>query len=232
MKQQLGDWNALLGDEFCQPYFKEIEKKIENAYATQTVYPNRENIFRALLLTPYSQVKVCILGQDPYHSVGQLTDNQGNLQPIAQGLAFSVPVGEKIPPSLRNIYAEIQSELGKTAPLHGNLEHWAKQGVLLLNTALTVQANMAGSHRCFGWSTFTNQIIATINQKQTPVVFLLWGKDAQDKKQLITNPNHLILQAPHPSPLSAYRGFFGCGHFAKTNEFLVANDLTPIDWFE
>ena len=183
------------------------------------VYPPSEDIFNAMHLTPLSNVKCVILGQDPYHEPGQ-----------AHGLCFSVKPDIKIPPSLENIYKELHDDIGFEIPNHGYLEEWAKQGVLLLNTVLTVQAHRAFSHRGKGWEQFTDAIIRTVNEVDRPVVFLLWGKPAQEKKALLNNPKHLILEAPHPSPLSAYRGFFGCRHFSKANEFLMQNGETPIDW--
>ena len=232
MYEKLGDWSVLLQDEFKSSEFQNTVSLVQKAYATHTVYPPKGMVFKAFWLTPYSSVRVCILGQDPYHKLGTLRDKQGNLQGVAHGLAFSVPTGEQVPASLQNIYQEIQSELGGAIPKSGNLENWAKQGVLLLNTTLTVQAGMAGSHRAFGWDKFTDKVIALLNQKQDPVVFMLWGKDAISKKALLTNPNHLVLTSPHPSPLSAYSGFFGFGHFAACNVFLKRHYGQGIQWFE
>lgn len=185
----------------------------------EEVYPPKESIFSAFQATPLEQVKVVLLGQDPYHGEGQ-----------ANGLAFSVSRGVKLPPSLRNIYKELQEDCGISMPEHGDLTSWAKQGVLLLNTSLTVEMGKAGSHRNLGWEEVTDSAISLVNQKENPVVFILWGNHAHAKQSLITNPLHLILTSAHPSPLSAYRGFFGCKHFSKTNEFLKNNGETPIQW--
>ena len=205
--------------ESSKPYYSELMKFVDAEYAAGEVFPPREKIFRSLELTPIDSVKCVILGQDPYHDVGQ-----------AHGLAFSVNPGVKIPPSLANIYKELQDELGTYIPDNGFLEKWAKQGVLLLNTVLTVRAHEANSHKGKGWEKFTDSVISEVNKLDTPVVFMLWGKPAQSKKKLLTNPKHLVLETVHPSPLSVYRGFWGCGHFAKCNEFLKANGEAPIDW--
>jgi uracil-DNA glycosylase len=183
------------------------------------IFPPADDIFNAFAFTPLAEVKVVILGQDPYHGDGQ-----------AHGLCFSVKPEVEIPPSLVNIYKELHDDLGCYIPNHGYLEKWAKQGVMLLNTVLTVRAHQANSHRGIGWEEFTDAAIRILDEQDRPMVFLLWGRPAQMKKSMLHNPKHLILEAPHPSPLSAYRGFFGCRHFSKTNEYLVANGLTPIDW--
>lgn len=213
------DWNRLLQDELQKPYMLSLYDYIEHEYQTQTVYPKKENLFNALQETPYEQVKVVILGQDPYHQPNQ-----------SHGLCFSVKEGVKLPPSLKNIYKEIERSLGVTPNPSGDLTRWAKQGVLLLNTILTVRDSSPLSHKGKGWEQFTNRIITLLNESKRPIVFLLWGNDAKAKAGLITNPNHLILTAVHPSPLSVNRGFFGCNHFALANEFLVKNHIPPIDW--
>ena len=213
------DWAEKISVEYKKPYYRELFNFVKEEYSKTVVYPPSEDIFNAMHLTPLSKVKCVILGQDPYHEPGQ-----------AHGLCFSVKPDIKIPPSLENIYKELHDDIGFTVPNHGYLEEWAKQGVLLLNTVLTVRAHKAFSHRGKGWEQFTDAIIRTVNEVDRPVVFLLWGKPAQEKKDLLNNPKHLILEAPHPSPLSAYRGFFGCKHFSKANEFLVQNGETPIDW--
>jgi uracil-DNA glycosylase len=205
--------------ESTKPYYSDLMKFVDAEYAAGEVFPPREKIFRSLELTPIDSVKCVILGQDPYHDVGQ-----------AHGLAFSVNPGVKIPPSLANIYKELQDELGTYIPDNGFLEKWAKQGVLLLNTVLTVRAHEANSHKGKGWEKFTDAVISEVNKLDTPVVYMLWGKPAQSKKKLLDNPKHLVLETVHPSPLSVYRGFWGCGHFAKCNEFLEANGMTTIDW--
>lgn len=213
---QLGNsWDRLLADQFAAPYYKELREFLKGQYRDYKVYPSMYDIFNALKHTPYEQVRVVILGQDPYHQPGQ-----------AHGLCFSVKKGVQPPPSLKNIYKELQAELGIEPPDHGDLTSWAKQGVLLLNTVLTVRDSEPTSHRGKGWEQFTDHIIDLLNQRQEPMVFLLWGSHARAKKERITNPAHLVLEAPHPSPLSAHSGFFGCGHFKKTNEFLKQ----PIDW--
>lgn len=220
MKQTLGnDWDELLSDEFAKPYFQNLKEFLQEEYASQIIYPERAKIFQALKLTSYAATKVVILGQDPYHGEGQ-----------AHGLAFSVQEGMVVPPSLRNIFKELARDVGKTIPDSGSLKSWAKQGVLLLNNTLTVRAGQAGSHRGKGWEEFTAAIINRLNSKKTPLVFLLWGKEAQKQGALLTNTKHLILCTTHPSPLSAYRGFLGSAHFSRTNEFLKEQKLTPIDW--
>ena len=212
------NWANLLKDEFQKPYFKELQAFLDKEYSTHTVYPAMENIFNALNAVKYEDVKVVIIGQDPYHEPGQ-----------AQGMAFSVPDGIEIPPSLVNIYKEIENDLGIKCEKSGNLMRWAKQGVLLLNTSLTVRRSQANSHRGHGWEIFTNEIIKLLSNRPDPMVFMLWGSNAQSFASEI-GKQHLVLKAPHPSPLSAYRGFFGCKHFSKANTFLVAHGKTPIDW--
>ena len=213
------DWDALLTEEFEKPYYLQLRKFLVQQYRTVTVYPAAQDIFNALRATAYRDVKVVILGQDPYHEPHQ-----------AHGMCFSVQPGTPPPPSLQNIFREISQETGLTFPPdYGYLMHWAEQGVLLLNTVLTVQAHRANSHKGKGWEILTDRIIALLNEKDSPVVFLLWGANARSKKALITNPKHLVLESVHPSPLSADQGFFGCGHFTKTNEFL-SRFTTPIDW--
>ncbi len=214
------DWLPAIQEEFKKPYYKELFQFVKDEYSRTVIYPPSEDIFNALHLTPLGEVKVLILGQDPYHNENQ-----------AHGLSFSVPLSQKeIPPSLQNIYQELHDDLGCEIPNNGYLEKWAKQGVLLLNTVLTVRAHQANSHKGRGWEQFTDAIIQAVNAQDRPVVYLLWGKPAQSKIPMLTNPKHLILQAPHPSPLSAYRGFFGCKHFSRANEFLKANGESPIDW--
>ena len=207
-------------DEFKKPYYLELRKKLIYEYRTQQIFPGMYDIFNALKYTSYSDIKAVIIGQDPYHGVGQ-----------AHGLSFSVKKGVAPPPSLVNIFKEIKSDLGiDNMGKHGELTEWAKNGVLLLNSVLTVRANQARSHRNLGWEEFTDNVIRLINLREKPVVFMLWGADAKAKEKLITNPNHLILKAAHPSPLSAFNGFFGCRHFSKANEFLRANGIEEIDW--
>lgn len=213
------DWLEPLRPEFSKPYYKELYAKVKEEYAKHLVFPPSNEIFSAFELTPLADVKVVILGQDPYHNVGQ-----------AHGLCFSVKPDVAIPPSLVNIYKELESDLGCYVPNNGYLVKWAKQGVLLLNTVLTVQAHRANSHRGIGWEEFTNAAISVLNEQDRPIVYILWGAPAQTKKKMLSNPKHLILEAPHPSPLSAYRGFFGSKPFSKTNAFLEANGLVPIDW--
>lgn len=213
------DWLEYLKSEFGKDYYKELYTKVKEEYSATRIFPDSGDVFNAFHLTPLSDVKVVILGQDPYHNVGQ-----------AHGLCFSVKPGVDIPPSLVNIYKELQSDLGLQIPNNGYLVKWAQQGVLMLNTVLTVRAHQANSHRGIGWEQFTDAVIRILDEQDKPIVFLLWGSPAQKKKMMLHNPKHLILEAPHPSPLSAYRGFFGCKHFSKTNEFLTANGCTPIDW--
>ena len=213
------DWLPVLKPEFSKPYYRELYRTVNREYGSGPVYPPGQEIFTAFDLTPLSEVKAVILGQDPYHEPGQ-----------AHGLSFSVKPGIGIPPSLCNIYKELQAEYGCYIPDNGYLVPWAKQGVLLLNTLLTVRAHAAFSHRGIGWEQFTDAAIAAVNQVDRPVVFMLWGRPAGEKAAMLDNPKHLVLKSPHPSPLSASRGFFGCGHFRKCNEFLEANGVSPIDW--
>ena len=212
-------WQEALKEEFQKDYYHELMAKVSEAYENNQVFPPANEVFNALNLTPLSQVKAVIIGQDPYHDVGQ-----------AHGLCFSVKPGVKVPPSLVNIYKELHDDLGCSIPEDGYLVKWATQGVLMLNTVLTVNAHVANSHKGYGWEKFTDAIISKVNEEDRPIVFLLWGAPAQKKKKLLNNPKHLILEAPHPSPLSVYRGFWGCKHFSKTNEFLVENGIEPIDW--
>ncbi len=213
------DWDEILKDEFKKPYYKLLRQFLKEEYKSRTIYPKMEDIFNALKLTPFEKVKAVIIGQDPYHGENQ-----------AHGLCFSVKKGTSLPPSLQNIYKEMESDLGIKTPQHGELTSLARQGVLMLNTVLTVREGAAASHRGQGWENLTDRIIAELNNKTTPVVFILWGKPASDKARVITNPIHLKLYAPHPSPLSAYRGFFGSKPFSKTNDFLVRNGIEPINW--
>ena len=213
------DWLTVLGPEFKKPYYKCLYEKVNEEYRTRTVYPPGPELFKAFDLTPLSEVKVVILGQDPYHEPGQ-----------AEGLCFSVKQGIEQPPSLVNIYRELHNELGCYIPKSGSLVPWAKQGVLLLNTLLTVRAHQAFSHKGIGWEQFTDAAIRAVNEVDRPVVFMLWGRPAGEKAALLDNPKHLVLKCAHPSPLSASRGFFGCGHFVACNEFLAANGITPINW--
>ena len=213
------DWQQPLEVEFKKPYYKDLYKKVLEEYRSRQIFPNPDDIFNAFHLTPLKDVKVVILGQDPYHNDGQ-----------AHGLCFSVKPDVEVPPSLVNIYKELQDDLGCRIPNNGYLVKWAKQGVLMLNTVLTVRAHQANSHRGSGWEQFTDAVIRAVDAQDRPIVFLLWGRPAQMKKSMLHNPKHLILEAPHPSPLSAYRGFFGCKHFSQTNAFLEKNGLAPIDW--
>ena len=213
------DWLEPLKPEFRKPYYAELFKFVQSEYATRKIFPPADDIFNAFHLTPLHEVKVVILGQDPYHNDGQ-----------AHGLCFSVKPDVEVPPSLVNIYQELHDDLGCYIPNNGYLVKWAKQGVLMLNTVLTVRAHQANSHRGMGWEQFTDAAIRILNEQDRPIVFILWGSPAQKKAQMLDNPKHLILKAPHPSPLSAYRGFFGSRPFSKTNEFLVKNGLAPIDW--
>lgn len=217
---QIGnEWDALLADQFTQEYYLKLRQFLKQEYKTRRIYPNMYDIFNSLRYTSYSAVKVVILGQDPYHGAGQ-----------AHGLCFSVKKGVAPPPSLQNIYKELQSDLGITPPTHGELTDWAKQGVLLLNTVLTVREGAPNSHRGMGWELFTDRVIELLNAREKPMVFLLWGGNAKAKGKLLTNPNHLVLTAAHPSPLSAYHGFFGCRHFSKANAFLAQHGQQPVDW--
>jgi len=212
-------WKHELKDEFEKSYFKELATTVRSAYLSGRVYPPPQLIFNAFELCPFEAVRVVILGQDPYHGTGQ-----------AHGLSFSVPDGVAIPPSLHNVYKEIESDTGTKPPPSGNLERWARQGVLLLNATLTVEAGRAGSHQGLGWEQFTNTVIETISAKKEHVVFLLWGRFAQQKAELIDERTHLLLMAPHPSPFSAHSGFFGCKHFSKANAYLVEHGHDPIEW--
>lgn len=213
------DWKELLAPEFEKEYYQKLHRFLAQEYRTRTIYPDMYDIFATLQSTPYADVKAVILGQDPYHGPGQ-----------AHGFSFSVKPGIDIPPSLQNIYKELSTDLGCYIPHTGYLKKWADQGVLMLNAVLTVRAGQANSHKGMGWETFTDRVITLLNQREKPVVFLLWGRNARNKKELITNPQHLVLEAAHPSPLSAYNGFFGCRHFSKTNAFLTAHGMQPIDW--
>lgn len=213
------EWDELLKDEFKKDYYLSLRQFLKAEYSSQTIYPPMNDIFNALKYTSYSDIKAVILGQDPYHGPGQ-----------AHGMAFSVQQGVQPPPSLCNIFHEMESDIGIAPPQSGCLIPWAKQGVLLLNTVLTVRKGQAFSHRGKGWETFTDAVIKLINQREKPVIFLLWGRPAQEKRALLTNPAHHILTAPHPSPLSASRGFFGCRHFSKTNSLLQSMGQSPINW--
>lgn len=213
------EWDALLADEIKKDYYLRLREFLKQEYTTRRVYPPMEDIFNALRHTSYSDVRAVILGQDPYHGAGQ-----------AHGMCFSVKKGTPPPPSLQNIFKELKADLGIDPPNHGELTQWADNGVLLLNTVLTVREGQANSHRGMGWEHFTDRVIQLLNERQQPIVFLLWGGNARSKANLITNPQHLVLQCAHPSPLSAYNGFFGCRHFSKTNEFLKQHGMQPINW--
>ena len=213
------EWDGLLKDEFTKDYYRALRQFLITEYNTHTVYPPMGDIFNALRHTSYSNVRAVILGQDPYHEPGQ-----------AHGMCFSVRKGVEPPPSLKNIFKELNSDLGIPTPCHGELTQWADSGVLLLNTVLTVRRGAAFSHAHHGWEQFTDRVIGLLNERADPIVFLLWGRPAQAKAALLTNPQHLILQCAHPSPLSASRGFFGCRHFSKTNAFLRSKGLSEIDW--
>ena len=219
--QKIGNsWDGLLSDQFREEYYLKLREFLKQEYSTQIIYPDMYNIFNALKITDYDAVKAVIIGQDPYHGEGQ-----------AHGLCFSVQKGIAPPPSLLNIYKELQQDLGITPPQGiGDLTPWAEQGVLLLNTVLTVRGGQANSHKGKGWEQFTDRIITLLNERETPMVFILWGANARAKKELISNPSHLVLESAHPSPLSAYNGFFGCRHFSKTNDFLVRTGQEPINW--
>ncbi len=214
-----GSWEKALKGEFSKDYYKKLFVKVREEYQTRTIYPPADDIFNAFHFTPLEEVKVVILGQDPYHEPGQ-----------AHGLCFSVKPHVPIPPSLVNIYKELEDDLGCYIPNNGYLEKWARQGVLMLNTVLTVRAHQANSHKDIGWEQFTDAAIRVLADQDRPMVFVLWGKPAQRKKEMIYNPKHLILESAHPSPLSAYRGFFGSRPFSKINEYLKENGLAPIDW--
>ena len=213
------DWNPVLHGEFAEPYWPELQRFVQAERSRHTVYPAHQEVFAALHLTPYSDVKVLILGQDPYHGPGQ-----------AHGLCFSVQPGVAVPPSLVNIYKELESNVGVAPPDHGNLEAWAGQGVLLLNSVLTVRARAAGSHRGRGWETFTDRVIGAVSAKPDRVVFVLWGSYARKKRSLIDTGRHVVIESTHPSPLSATSGFFGSRPFSRTNEALVAAGRDPVDW--
>ena len=209
-------WNEILAEEMQKDYYQELQAFVQKRRAEVRVFPEEKNVFNALELTPFESVKVVILGQDPYHGFGQ-----------AHGLSFSVQKGIPLPPSLKNIYKELQEDIGEDLPTEGDLSHWAKQGVLLLNTVLTVEEGNANSHKGKGWERLTNRLIESLNELKHPVIFILWGKE-----KLIINPNHVILKAPHPSPLSAYRGFFGSKPFSRVNDILIQQGQTPIRWTE
>lgn len=213
------EWDALLQDEFKKEYYLRLREFLKSEYGSRNIFPPMNDIFNALRYTSYSDVKAVILGQDPYHGMGQ-----------AHGLCFSVKKGVQLPPSLQNIFKELNADLGIQPPSHGELTAWAKSGVLLLNTALTVREGQANSHRGQGWEILTDRVIELLNERTQPIVFILWGGNARAKSKLVTNRTHLILQCAHPSPLSAYNGFFGCRHFSKTNDFLARNGIEPIDW--
>lgn len=213
------DWLEPLSVEFKKPYYRELYKKVKHEYETRRVFPEADDIFNAFQFTPLSRVKVVILGQDPYHNYGQ-----------AHGLCFSVKPDVEIPPSLVNIYQELHDDLGCYIPNNGYLKKWADQGVLMLNTVLTVRAHRANSHQGQGWEQFTDAVIEAVNHQDRPLVYMLWGRPAQSKIPMLTNPKHLILKAPHPSPLSAFRGFMGCRHFSQANDFLKNNGVEPVDW--
>lgn len=215
------DWNKLLKNEFEKEYFKNLTNFLDEEYEKNTIFPPKNEIFTAFEKTSYENAKIVILGQDPYHKVGQ-----------ANGLAFSVKNGTKIPPSLRNIYQEICNEFNEKMPLNGDLSYLANQGVLLLNTTLTVEEGKPNSHQNIGWEIFTDYVIKVVNDKKTPVVFIFWGKNSIKKEKIIENSHHLILNSSHPSPLSAYRGFFGCDHFKLANDFLRENNLSEINWLK
>lgn len=214
------DWRQVMAEELEKPYYKQLSHFVLQEYHSHTIYPPMDDIYNAFQETPLSKVKVLLLGQDPYHNVNQ-----------AHGMSFSVlPSQTEIPPSLQNIYKELHDDLGCYIPNNGYLVKWAKQGVLLLNTVLTVRAHSANSHRGHGWEQFTDRVIEVLNEQDRPIVYLLWGKPAQSKRSMLNNPKQLVLTAPHPSPLSAYRGFFGCRHFSKANAFLQEHGVEPIDW--
>ena len=214
-------WDEILAEEMQKEYYQQLQAFVQKRRSEVRVFPEEKNVFNALELTPFESVKVVILGQDPYHGFGQ-----------AHGLSFSVQKGTPLPPSLKNIYKELQEDIGGELPTEGDLSHWAKQGVLLLNTVLTVEEGNANSHKGMGWERLTNRLIESLNELKHPVIFILWGKPAQDKEKLITNSNHVILKAPHPSPLSAYRGFFGSKPFSRVNDILIQQGQTPIRWKE
>lgn len=212
-------WDTILAEEFKSEYYLKLREFLKREYATQTIYPDMYDIFNALKYTAYEDVKVVMIGQDPYHGPGQ-----------AHGLCFSVKRGVMPPPSLQNIFKELQNDVGFRIPNNGELTDWTKQGVMLLNTVLTVRAGQANSHKGQGWELLTDAVIRKLNEREKPIVFMLWGRNAKDKQRLITNRAHLVLTAAHPSPLSAYNGFFGCRHFSRANEFLIKTGQQPIDW--
>ena len=213
------DWDEILKDEFSSNYYLKIREILKSEYSTHTIFPSMYDIFNALKYTSYSDTKIVILGQDPYHEVGQ-----------AHGLAFSVKQGIKVPPSLVNIYKELNTDIGMKIPNHGELTSWAKQGVLLLNATLTVREGQANSHKDIGWAIFTDAVIKKLNERSSGIVFILWGANARSKKKYITNKNHLIIESAHPSPLSAYNGFFGSRPFSRANDFLTKQGMRTIDW--
>lgn len=212
-------WDSILAEEFKSEYYLKLREFLKREYAQQTIYPNMYDIFNALKYTAYEDVKAVIIGQDPYHGEGQ-----------AHGLCFSVKRGVMPPPSLQNIFKEMQNDVNFRIPNNGELTDWTKQGVLMLNAVLTVRAGQANSHRGMGWEQLTDAVIRKLNEREKPIVFMLWGRNAKEKQKLITNSHHLVLTAAHPSPLSAYNGFFGCRHFSRANEFLVQTGQEPIDW--
>lgn len=213
------DWDNILADEFLKPYYKELRTFLKAEYSSRTIYPNMNDIFNALKASSFQNTRVVIIGQDPYHGAGQ-----------AHGMCFSVKRGVEPPPSLKNIFKELETDVGFKYTGHGELTAWAEQGVLLLNTVLTVREATPNSHKGKGWETFTDRVILELNKKQTPIVFLLWGANAKNKAKLITNPIHKKLETVHPSPLSAYGGFFGCKHFSRCNEILVSSGQAPVNW--
>lgn len=219
MVQFGNDWDEVLSGEFDKDYYRLLRDFLKKEYSSQTIYPSMYDIFNAQKATAFGDVKVVILGQDPYHGPGQ-----------AHGMCFSVKKGVVPPPSLVNIFKELESDCGCEIPSHGYLADWAAQGVLLLNTVLTVRGGQPNSHKGMGWEIYTDNVIRKLNERSRPMVFMLWGSNARSKKVYLTSPQHLILEAPHPSPLSAYRGFFGCGHFSKANRFLAEHGMEPVDW--
>lgn len=212
-------WDNLLKEEYQKEYFKNLIEKVNNEYKTKTIFPPKDEIFNAFKLTEYNNIKVVILGQDPYHGVGE-----------AEGLSFSVKENIKIPPSLQNIFKELNNDLNYNIPTNGSLKKWAKEGVLLLNSILTVEKDKPLSHKNIGWETFTDEIIKLINKKETPVVFILWGNYAKTKEKYITNKVHYVIKSPHPSPLSAYHGFFDSKPFSKTNDYLISKKISPVNF--
>ncbi len=213
------EWDALLAEEFEKDYYRQLRDFLKQEYRTQRIFPPMKDIFNALRYTSYSDVKIVILGQDPYHGAGQ-----------AHGMCFSVRPGVPMPPSLQNIFQEMHDDIGIFIPQSGCLIPWAREGVLLMNTVLTVREGQPNSHKGKGWEQLTDRVISLLGERETPMVFLLWGANARKKKELITKPQHLILECPHPSPLSAHRGFFGCQHFSKANQFLYEHGIAPVDW--